>query len=114
MSSSEPYCPDSSDVIWLDFNPQAGREQAGRRPAFVLSPRKYNRLSGLCLVCPMTNQVKGYPFEVAMPPGGKVGGVILADQVESLSWLARRAGFIGSYPEIADDVVAKIQALLPR
>lgn len=114
MSSDEAYCPDASDVVWLDFDPQAGREQAGRRPGFVLSPRKYNRLSGLCIICPMTNQVKGYPFEVALPKGRKVEGVILADQIKSLSWAMRRAEFIANVPDVADEVVAKILALLPR
>lgn len=108
-----PYCPDSSDIIWLDFDPQAGREQAGRRPAYVLSPRRYNELAGLCLVCPMTNQAKGYPFEVPMPPGHKVGGVVLADHVKSLSWVARKAQLIARCPELADEIVAKISALLP-
>ena len=110
--NSEPYCPDAYDVIWLDFDPQAGREQAGRRPGYVLTPRRYNKLSGLCLVCPMTNQAKGYPFEVAMPTGGKLGGVILADHVKSLSWMARRAEFIARSPEVAEDVLAKLDALL--
>src|SRR5215218_2502163 len=83
--------PDRGDVVWLDFNPQTGHEQAGRRPALVLSPVAYNRKVGLALVCPITSQVKGYPFEVQMPEGTEVAGVILADQVKSLDWRARRA-----------------------
>ncbi|WMT91157.1 type II toxin-antitoxin system PemK/MazF family toxin [Pelagibacterium sp. H642] len=74
MKSSRPYVPDRYDVVWLDFDPQPGREQAGRRPAFVLSPASYNRLTGLSAVCPMTNQVKGYPFEVLMPEGTRWAG----------------------------------------
>jgi mRNA interferase MazF len=100
--------------VWLDFDPQAGREQMGRRPAFVLTPRSYNERSGLCLACPMTNQVKGYPFEVAMPERAKVGGVILVDHVKSVSWEARRAELIGNYPQVAEDVLAKLDALLQR
>ncbi len=107
------YCPDAFDIIWLDFDPQAGHGQRGRRPAYVLSPRKYNQASGLCLVCPMTNQAKGYPFEVAMPEGNKVGGVVLADQIKSLSWVARKSALIVRCPEIKGEVLAKIRALLP-
>jgi mRNA interferase MazF len=99
-------------VVWLDFDPQAGREQSGRRPAYVLTPRSYNERSGLCLACPMTNQVKGYPFEVAMPKGARVGGVILVDHLKSVSWVARRAELIGSYPEVAGEVLGKLEALL--
>lgn len=114
MSSRSPYCADTYDIIWLDFDPQAGREQAGRRPAYVLSPRNYNRASGLCIVCPMTNQIKGYPFEVALPAGHRTGGVILADHVKSLSWVARIASLIAPCPEVGAEVVAKILALLPK
>lgn len=73
------YIPARGDVVWLTFNPQAGHEQAGRRPALVLSPSSYNRKVGLAIFCPITSQVKGYPFEVAIPAGSKLGGVILAD-----------------------------------
>lgn len=85
------YVPDRGDVVWIDFNPRAGHEQAGRRPALVLSPATYNGKVGLALLCPVTNQVKGYPFEVAIPPGLPVTGAILADHVKSLDWTARRA-----------------------
>src|SRR4051794_34807039 len=86
-----PYCPDAGEIIWGDFNPQAGREQAGRRPALVLSPRRYNEAALLCVVCPITGQQKNYPFEVALPDGGAIVGVILADHIKSLSWGARNA-----------------------
>lgn len=92
------YVPDRGDAIWLELNPQAGHEQAGRRPALVLSPRAYNERVGLALVCPITNQAKGYPFEVEIPAGHKVTGVVLADQVKSLDWVARRAVFIDTVP----------------
>lgn len=112
-SSPEPYCPDAGDIIRIDFDPQAGREQAGRRPALVLSPRRYNDLARLCVLCPIINQGKGYPFEVAIPEGHEVTGVVLADQVKSLSWQDRRAEFIGPAPSgVAAQVKAKIRALL--
>lgn len=90
-SKRTPTVPDRGDVVWLDFDPRAGHEQAKRRPALVLSPAAYNRAAGLALVCPITSVVKGYPFEVAFPPGAKVSGVALADQIKSLDWQARNA-----------------------
>jgi mRNA interferase MazF len=90
-----PYCPRRGDVVWLTLDPQAGHEEAGRRPALVLSPEEYNRKVGLAIFCPITNQVKGYPFEVSVPKGIEVSGVILADQVRSLDWKARNATFCG-------------------
>lgn len=112
-SADAAYCPDANEIIWLDFNPQAGHEQANRRPALVLSPRSYNRASGLCVVCPITNQNKGYPFEVVIPVGSVASGVILSDQVKSLSWIARRTELIGSVPKaVAQETRAKIKALL--
>lgn len=83
------WFPKRGDLIWLNFNPQSGREQAGRRPALVLSAGRYNRKVGLAVVCPVTSKVKGYPFEVELPTGMKVQGVALADQVRSLDWKAR-------------------------
>ncbi len=87
MNASETiYILQQGDIIWINFTPQVGREQAGRRPAIVISPIKYNRRVGLALVCPITTKVKGYPFEVILPSGLAVSGVILADQVKSLDW----------------------------
>lgn len=103
------YVPERGDAIWLQFNPQAGHEQAGRRPAFVLSPAAYNGRVGLTLLCPVTSQVKGYPFEVAIPAGLPVSGVILADQVKSLDWRARRAEFLCRLPD--DVTIAVLQRL---
>ena len=86
------YVPDDGEIVWLDVTPQSGHEQAGRRPGLVISPREYNFRSGLALICPVTNQKKGYPFEVVIPSfGGKTTGVVLADQVRSLDWIARNA-----------------------
>ena len=105
--------PEAGDLVWLTFDPQAGHEQAGRRPALVLSPSSYNARASLVLVCPVTNQVKGYPFEVALPAGQQVSGVILADQVKSVDWNARLAERIGRCPaEIVDEVRARLAALI--
>ena len=105
--------PRRGDLVWLNFDPRTGHAQARRRPAFVLSPEAYNRKTGLLLACPVTSQVKGYPFEVALPAGLPLGGVILADQVKSLDWKARTAEFAAraSAPVIAA-VLARVWALL--
>ena len=92
------YVPARGDVVWLDFNPQAGHEQAGRRPALVLSPASYNGKLGLAIVCPITSRVKGYPFEVSIPSGFAVAGVVLADQVKNVDWQARNAQLLCSLP----------------
>ena len=86
-------CPRRGDVVWLAFTPHAGHEQAGHRPALILSPEAYNKKVGLVLVCPITSQVKGYPFEVLLPQGSAISGVVLADQVKSVDWKARKARF---------------------
>ena len=111
--SKSGYVPARGDVAWLDFDPQAGHEQAGRRPAFVLSPATYNSKTGLMLCCPITSQVKGYPFEVAVTGSAKIRGVILADQVKSLDWQVRRAELQGKVTKaVLAEVVEKIRAIL--
>lgn len=111
--TSRSYCPRRGDVVWLSFVPQAGHEQAGRRPALTLSPESYNRKVGLGIFCPITSQVKGYPFEVALPEGQKVSGVVLSDQVKSLDWSARKAEFCCRISEDATaEVLEKLGALL--
>lgn len=108
-----PYVSDAGDLVWLTFDPQAGREQAGRRPALVLSPRNYNGKTSLALVCPITNQAKGYPFEVVLPAGLGVSGVVIADHLKSVDWLARRAERIGRSPDsMLIEVRAKLGPLL--
>ena len=100
-------------IIYLDFSPRAGHEQASRRPALVVSPSAYNVKVGLALVCPITSQVKGYPFEVAIPKGQRVQGVVLADQVKSVDWRARDADIVGQLsPSLIDEVLARLRALL--
>jgi len=110
---SAAYCAKRGDVVWISFNPQAGHEQAGLRPALVLSPESYNRKVGLALLCPITNQVKGYPFEVSLPDGLKASGVILSDQVKSMDWKARGASFLCSLPDaVVRQVLNKVGTLL--
>jgi mRNA interferase MazF len=107
------YIPERGDVVWISFDPQAGCEQAGHRPALVLSPASYNNRVGLMLLCPITNKVKEYPFEVNIPTGLKVTGVILADQIKSLDWLVRNATFICRLPPTTvNEVLRKLNTLL--
>jgi len=106
------YLPDAGDVISINFDPQAGHEQAGRRPALVLSPRGYNKKSSLAVVVPITNQVKGYPFEVPMAPKNSVTGAVLADQLKSVDWNARHAKFIEKAPTVLSKVQGVLKALL--
>ena len=101
------YVPERGDVVWVSFDPQAGHEQAGHRPALVLSPGSYNRKVGMAIMCPITGQIKGYPFEVQIPSGLTVGGAVLSDQVKNLDWSARRAKFACRLPKITTDEVLK-------
>ena len=108
-----PKVPQRGDVVWLSMNPQAGHEQAGRRPALVLSPGSYNAKVGLAILCPITSRVKGYPFEVPIPDGLPVEGAILSDQAKSLDWKARKAEFICKLPaETPIEVLQKLGTLL--
>ena len=108
-----PYCPKRGDIVWLTFNPQAGHEQAGHRPALVLSPEAYNRKVGLALFCPITSHIKGYPFEVHLPQGHQVSGVVLADQVKSLDWKARQTSFCSTLPNpTVHEVLNKLGTLI--
>ena len=107
------YVPDRGDAVWLTFDPHAGHEQAGRRPAVVVSPKPYNARSGLALFCPVTSQVKGYPFEVLLPEDLPIEGAILSDQVRSLDWRVRKAARICALPSATiDEVVGKLQTLV--
>jgi mRNA interferase MazF len=113
VTPSSSFIPDRGNAIWITLDPQAGHEQAGRRPALVLSPISYNRLTDLALLCPITNRVKGYPFEVKIPDGLSVKGVILADQAKSLDWKVRRAELICSLAdETVQEVVDRLRTLL--
>ena len=106
------YCPNRGDVVWLDFDPQRGHEQAGKRPALVISPSDYNKRVGLALFCPITSQVKGYPFEVKIQLTA-IKGVVLADQIKNLDWKARKIKFIEIAPEeIVEESKEKLGWLL--
>ena len=107
------YVPRQGDIVWLSFEPQAGHEQKGRRPALVLSPVEYNAKVGLALFCPITSQIKGYTFEVRIPPGLVVSGAILSDQAKSLDWRARRAKYADQLPRAQmAEVLEKLGTLL--
>jgi len=107
------FIPHRGDVVWVDMQPQTGHEQSGRRPAIVLSPKSYNDKVGLALLCPITNQIKGYPFEVIIPAGLKVAGVVLSDQVKSLDWKTRKAEFCDKVPEdVVLEILKKLETLL--
>jgi len=111
--ADKPYCPTSGEIIRIDFSPQAGHEMKGPHPALVLSPRVYNKPAKLCVLCPITSKGKGYPFEVVIPFGLKTGGVVLADQVKSLSWEERAAQYVEKAPpELVDAVKTLVAQLL--
>jgi mRNA interferase MazF len=113
VSRKGAYIPERGDAVWITLDPQAGHEQAGRRPALVLSPSAYNGRVGLALFCPITSQMKGYPFEVPLPAGLPVAGVVGADQVKSLDWRARKAARIGAVSEdVITEVLQRLQRLL--
>jgi mRNA interferase MazF len=110
---SKMYSPDRGDAVWLNFSPKAGHEQSGRRPAVVVSQKSYNRKVGLGLFCPITSQIKGYPFEVLIPAGMSISGVVLSDQIKSLDWQVRDAQFICKLPvSTMSEVLKKLSTLL--
>ena len=107
------YIPQRGEVVWIDMQPQAGHEQSGRRPVVVLSPKSYNAKVGLALFCPITNQIKGYPFEVIIPSGLKVTGAVLSDQVKSLDWKVRATEFYDKVPEsVVQEIFKKLSTLI--
>jgi mRNA interferase MazF len=113
VSRSNPYIPNRGDIVYLDFDPTKGHEQKGLRPAFVISPRAYNEKSSLALFMPITKQQKSYPFEVSLPTGLKIQGVILADKIKCLDWKVRGVRFVESISEdVIQEVQSKIEPLL--
>ena len=113
MSTSAPACPDRGHLVWISLDPQSGHEQAGRRPALVLSPASYNGPVGMALFCPVTSQAKGYPFEVPLPAGLVLSGVELADHIKCLDWRSRRADYVGEVPEgVVAEVVRRLALLI--
>ncbi|WP_294951046.1 endoribonuclease MazF [Sulfurovum sp.] len=103
---SGDYVPDRGDIVWLNFTPQTGHEQRGKRPALILSPKIYNEKTSLCICLPITSRVKGYPFEVPLPKDSEVTGVILSDQVKNLDYVARKVSYICEVPH---DVLVHVQ-----
>jgi len=113
MVVPKQYYPARCDIVWLSFQPQSGHEQAGRRPAIVISPKIYNTKTGLALFCPITSKSKGYPFEVQLPDSCSIQGVILSDQIKSLDWKARQAEYICTVSsEIMQDVINKLRTII--
>lgn len=111
--NTREYVPDRGDIVWLQLDPRAGHEEAGRRPALVVSPKPYNGKVGLALMCPITSRAKGYPFEVALPGDLSVSGAVLADQIKSLDWRAREAQYECEAPAgVVAEVLDKIQVLI--
>jgi mRNA interferase MazF len=111
-TKSGDYCPDAGDLVWIDLNPTLGHEQTGR-PAIALTPRQYNVRSGLCIICPITSRARGYPFEVAIPDGHTISGIILVDQARSVSWGKRYVKMAGVAPvKLLDEVRERLAALL--
>ena len=109
----EIYIPDRGDIVWLNFNPQSGHEQAGKRPALVISPKRYNQKVGLAVFFPITSKTKGYPFEVELPSDLPVEGVILSDQIKSLDWKSRNVKFVYKLSESAVlETIKKFSVLL--
>lgn len=114
MVTRKASAPDVGDVVWLEHDPQAGHEQAGHRPALVLSPKAYNAATGLMLCCPVTTQVKGYPFEVTLVGSKGLKGVVLSDQLRSMDWEIRQAKLTGhAADDVVAEVIAKLKVLLP-
>lgn len=112
-TKSADYCPDAGDLVWIDLNLTVGHEQSDHRPAIVLTPRQYNAPSGLCIICPITSRARGYPFEVAIPHGHAISGIILVDQVRSVSWEKRYVKMAGAAPiELLDEVRERLAVLL--
>ena len=113
MVGAPPWVPDRGDAVWISLNPQSGHEQAGRRPAIILSSPSYNGKVGLAIFSPIASQVKGYPFEVQVPSGLPVSGVVLSDQVKSLDWRSRQAVFVCRLPAaVTAEVLGKLHTLL--
>lgn len=112
--AKEVYVPDRGDIVWVNFSPCQGHEQGFTRPAIILTPQRYNGgYSSLALMCPITNQVKGYPFEVPLINRMKTTGVVLSDQIKSFDWQARAVKFVEKAPtELMEDVLEKLDALL--
>jgi mRNA interferase MazF len=109
VKNTRDNIPDSGDIVWLNFSPVSGHEQRGKRPALVITPMSYNRASGLCFVLPVTSREKGYPFEVSLPEGSNISGVVLVDQGRTVDWKARKAEKIES---VSVETLKRVKVLL--
>jgi mRNA interferase MazF len=113
MVTDKTYVPERGDIVWLNFNPQTGHEQAGKRPAVVISPKTYNEKTRLAIFCPITSRIKDYPFEVRLPEDCKIKGVILADQVKNFDWNIRKAEYIcKTSDETLEEAINKLSLLI--
>ena len=113
MTARGRFVPERGDIVKMSFDPQSGHEQAGWRPALVVSPALYNRASSLALLCPITSRAKGYPFEIPLPDGLAVSGVVLADQIRSLDWRARKAKLVDRAPAlVVREVLARLEPIV--
>ena len=112
MSGEPLYIPDRCDIVWISFDPQKGHEQNGHRPGFVLSPRRYNNLTGLAFVCPITSRVRGYPFEIKLPDTAPVKGVILVDQMRAVDWRDRKPRYAGRSEAVLEEVVERLISII--
>ncbi len=113
MVMSKSYIPSKGDIVWVEFSPQTGHEQAGHRLALCISPKEYNEKVGLAIFCPITSQTKGYPFEVQLPDSIEITGVILSDHVKNIDWNARNSKYICKLPSnLLNEVLGKLRALL--
>lgn len=106
------YEPDRCDLVWMSFDPQRGHQQRGHRPGFVLSPRRFNRLTGLALLVPITSRVRGYPFEVKLPESAAIKGVIMVDQIRAMDWQERKPRYVGRCQDVLQEVVDKLNSII--
>ncbi len=112
MTAPASYIPDRCDIVWITFDPQRGHEQSGHRPGFIVTPRRYNDLTGLAYICPVTSRVRGYPFEVKLPEAAPVKGVIMVDQMRSLDWRARKPRYECRCEQVISEVVERLMSLI--
>jgi len=110
--SDTEYTPDRSDIVWMTFDPQRGHEQRGHRPGFVLTPSRYNALTGLAFICPITSRVRGYPFEIKLPESAPVQGVVMIDQMRSVDWRERKPRYAGRCQGVLEEVVERLMSLI--
>jgi len=112
VSVERSYSPERCDLVWMTFDPQRGHEQRGHRPGFVVTPRRFNELTGLAFICPITGRARGYPFEVKLPESAPVQGVIMVDQMRSLDWRERKPRYAGRCADVLQEVVERLMSIV--